>query len=255
MGREELIKLIPIPGLAEYLDQVDKIMKKETGGGFFREHSYQLIERGGKRLRAMLLISSASITGRRLTDRVLSSAAAIELVHQASLIHDDIIDRENPFSLEQAVLIGDYFIAAGQKQAVAASSEAVSSLATAIKLMCEGQAQQLSGAYKSDASDSFYLDTAAKKAGALFAAACHMGAAGSRWASELNQYGSYFGVAFQIIDDIVDLDFSRQYVPVARQAAVKYVNHAKRSLNKLPDSPLKDSLLDLPELYLRFALQ
>jgi geranylgeranyl pyrophosphate synthase len=156
--------------------------------------------------------------------------------------------------LGHALLMGDYLIAAGLGLGGALGSSTVDILAGAIKSMAEGQAQQLSRRYRADTSDEFYIKTAKNKAGALFAAACQLGAAGSPAQPALRKYGEDFGVAFQIIDDMVDLDFGPAQEPAARLAAQKYSSSAQKRLLRLPDSPLKWGLAELPGLLLEVSL-
>lgn len=254
MGREELLKLVPIPKLPAYLDQVDATMKKTVAGGQFEESITQLLQRGGKRLRPMLLIASARLSGKPIDKPIILAAAATELIHEASLIHDDIIDDDSQLELSQALLMGDYLISVGLGTANAVSAEAVGLLANAIKLMAEGQAQQLTARYRADAADEFYIKNAKNKAGALFAAAGELGGLGSPDVSALREYGEAFGVAFQIIDDIVDQDFSSRDLPAAKIIAQKHISLAKNSLKSFPDSPLKWSLVEIPNLLLEMSL-
>lgn len=255
MGREELLKLLPIPKLPAYLGQVDTAMKQVIAGSEFQKPITYVLQRGGKRLRPMLLIASAQLGGKKISQEVIWAAAAIELIHESSLIHDDIIDGDSQLELAQALLMGDYLIAAGLGAASTIGTGAVKILSDAIKAMAEGQAQQLTPKYKADTTDQFYIKTAKNKAGALFAAACQLGGLGSPQAHALGKYGETFGVAFQIIDDIVDGDFRPGQLAAARQTAQRYNSSAQKSLSKFPDSSLKWSLTDIPKLFLEVSLQ
>ena len=182
------------------------------------EPSTHLIKAGGKRLRPALvmLASRAGEPGRPSTD---AAAAAIELVHLATLYHDDVIDEtdmrrgvptaHSKWGVEVAVLAGDYLFACGSALGADAGGEVPGILARAIAEVCEGQIVETGalGDPRRDVAD--HISTIGKKTGALFRAACELGAAtagvGDDHREALVDYGEQLGLAFQLVDDLLDL--------------------------------------------------
>jgi heptaprenyl diphosphate synthase len=183
-----------------------------------RDPALHLIGAGGKRLRpALALIASrAGEPGRRETDL---AAAALELVHLASLYHDDVLDdtqvrRGAPTVHEKwgtdiAILVGDYLFACGCGLGADAGGEVPGILARAIADVCQGQIVETSTLNDPRRSVADYEDTIRAKTATLFKAAGELGAT-TAGASEphraaLRAYGESLGLAFQIVDDLLDL--------------------------------------------------
>lgn len=179
----------------------------------------ELVQAGGKRLRPLTLILSA----RAFTfdvELAASAAAAVELLHTASLIHDDTIDRaairrgtptlNTQLSSGAVILIGDYLFA---KSAILATStentRVVSIFATALADICDGQLRETLEAHQVDQDRDSYLKRIYGKTAALFAAAAEMGAVLAHAPEEVVQdirgIGNDIGMAFQIVDDVLDL--------------------------------------------------
>jgi len=177
-----------------------------------------LLESSGKMLRPRLVFLSASMNPH---DPLLITdiAVAIELVHMASLIHDDVIDQSNlrrgresinsRWGNQASVLTGDYLFAAAyslinrhQQQQI------IDLLSSTIQIMCAGEIKQLSLAYKLDISQEEYLEKTYGKTACLFAFCCKVGALASSMPEEgihaLENFGLCLGYAYQIIDDLLD---------------------------------------------------
>ena len=177
-----------------------------------------LLESNGKMLRPRLVFLSASMYPH---DPLLVTdiAVAIELVHMASLIHDDVIDQANlrrgresinsRWGNQASVLTGDYLFATAyglinrHKQPVI-----IDNLSRTIQTMCEGEIKQMSLAYKLDVSQEDYLEKTYGKTACLFALCCKMGALASSMPEDgiaaLEKFGLCLGYAYQIIDDLLD---------------------------------------------------
>jgi geranylgeranyl pyrophosphate synthase len=182
------------------------------------ESALHLIKAGGKRLRPalVLLASRAGEEGRPSTDL---AAAAIELVHIATLYHDDVIDEtelrrgvptvHSKWGIEIAVLSGDYLFARGCALGAEAGGEVPAILARAIGSVCEGQIIETASLDDPDRPVADFISTIRKKTAALFQAACDLGAATSEAdrsiRSALVSYGENLGLAFQIVDDLLDV--------------------------------------------------
>jgi octaprenyl-diphosphate synthase len=179
----------------------------------------RLVEAGGKRLRPRLVQLTAGIGPRHEPLRAAGLAAAVELLHNATLIHDDYVDEsthrrgrptvaaaEGP---ERAIAVGDYYFAKATRLiAEIGNRQVTSTVAEALEAICISQIDDvaLRGAYPGD-HDS-YLRVVRGKTAALFAAACASGAQLSEAKPEvveaLRRYGDLVGVAFQMADDMVD---------------------------------------------------
>ena len=179
----------------------------------------RLVEAGGKRLRPKLVQLAAGIGPRREPLRAAALAAAVELLHNATLVHDDYVDEsthrrgrptvaaaEGP---ERAIAVGDYYFAKATRLiAEIGNRDVTSTIAEALEAICASQIDDvaLRGAYPGD-HDS-YLRVVRGKTAALFAAACASGALLSEATPEiveaLRRYGDLVGIAFQMADDLVD---------------------------------------------------
>lgn len=182
------------------------------------EPSTHLIKAGGKRLRpALVMLSSkAGDGGGPATD---AAAAAVELVHLATLYHDDVIDEtdvrrgvptaHSRWGTEVAVLAGDYLFACGSSLGAAAGGEVPGILARAIAEVCEGQIVETGALGDPRRPVEAFMQTIGLKTGALFRAACELGATTASVPSQertaLVEYGRQLGLAFQLVDDLLDL--------------------------------------------------
>jgi secondary thiamine-phosphate synthase enzyme len=179
----------------------------------------RLVEAGGKRLRPRLVQLTSRIGPRQEPVRAAALAAAVELLHNATLIHDDYVDesthrRGRPTVVaaegaERAIAVGDYYFAKATRLiAEIGNRQITSTVAAAIEAICASQIDDvaLRGSFPGD-HDS-YLSVVRGKTAALFSAACASGALLSEAKPEvveaLRRYGDLVGVAFQMADDMVD---------------------------------------------------
>lgn len=185
------------------------------------ERSSYLIQAGGKRLRpALVLLAGRSGDAVRHREGLIELAAAVELIHTATLIHDDIIDaaamrRKQPtfhqrFGTERAVLMGDYLYAAAFAMVAALRHDGVTAcLAEICQQMSRGEFLEVEARYRVDLTEAEYLAVIRDKTASLIAASCRTGAllAGAPPASveRLTTFGWNMGMAFQIMDDCLDL--------------------------------------------------
>jgi secondary thiamine-phosphate synthase enzyme len=179
----------------------------------------RLVEAGGKRLRPRLVQLTSRIGPRHEPLRAAALAAAIELLHNATLIHDDYVDesthrRGRPTvaaaeGAERAIAVGDfYFAKATRLIAEIGNGDVTSTVAEALEAICASQIDDvaLRGAFPGDHAS--YLKVVRGKTAALFAASCASGAQLSEAKPEeieaLRRYGDLVGIAFQMADDMVD---------------------------------------------------
>jgi geranylgeranyl pyrophosphate synthase len=194
------------PGLAEYLADVEELLERSVAGhpGLVAEIGAEALTAGGKRLRPMLTYLSAP-DGSRPS---VAAGAAVELVHMATLVHDDLIDGAHvrrgraaawsAYGAGAARAAGDYLFArAFSELAALGDAAAVAILADASLALARGEALQRRQRHDPDTTVEGYLERCALKTGKLFEAACVLGGGSG-------DYGRLLGVSFQVVDDILD---------------------------------------------------
>ncbi|ARJ69653.1 polyprenyl synthetase family protein [Paracoccus contaminans] len=182
------------------------------------EVTAHLIEAGGKRVRPLLTVAAARMLGYGGTHHQLL-AATVEFIHTATLLHDDVVDesrqrRGRPtanllWDNKSSVLVGDYLFARSfQLMTETGHMQVLRILADAAATIAEGEVLQLTAAQDLATTEAVYLQIVRGKTAALFSAACEVGAeiAGGTAVQvrALHDYGDAIGIAFQIVDDILD---------------------------------------------------
>lgn len=182
------------------------------------EVTAHLVEAGGKRLRPMLTLAAARMCGYQGAHHV-KLAATVEFIHTATLLHDDVVDeserrRGRPtanllWDNKSSVLVGDYLFARSFQLMVETESLRVMDiLANASAVIAEGEVLQLTAAQDLATTEAIYLQVVRGKTAALFAAAMEVGgvvaAAPEPQVQALRAYGDALGIAFQIVDDLLD---------------------------------------------------
>lgn len=182
------------------------------------EVTAHLVEAGGKRLRPMLTLAAARMCGYQ-GDHHVKLAATVEFIHTATLLHDDVVDesqrrRGRPtanllWDNKSSVLVGDYLFARSFQLMVETDSLRVMDiLANASAVIAEGEVLQLTAAQDITTTEATYLQVVRGKTAALFAAATEVGgviaAAPEDQVQALRHYGDALGIAFQIVDDLLD---------------------------------------------------
>ncbi len=219
--------VLVLPSLGEDLARVELHLRAEVRSDldFLSTVARHLIDAGGKRIRPGLAIASAGIAdpqGRRCSDDVVSGAVAVELVHMGSLYHDDVIDgattRRNAASVNAtwgnatAILAGDFLLARASEIAASLGTEVAELLAATIGRLCEGQIREYQDAYNCDRTVQDYERSIGGKTASLLAASCRVGAIVAELPAALtealSEFGHSYGMAFQIVDDILDVTSS-----------------------------------------------
>jgi len=177
-----------------------------------------IIAAGGKRLRPVLTLASARLCGYE-GDRHQALAACVEFIHTATLLHDDVVDESDlrrglasanaVFGNKASVLVGDFlFSRAFQLMVEDGSLDVLRILSHASAVIAEGEVLQLATSNDTGTSEQAYLDVIRSKTAELFAAACQIGAVVAARPSveedALFAYGLNLGIAFQLVDDVLD---------------------------------------------------
>lgn len=209
------------PEVNEKLNQVEEIISKslKSRSKPFEALLLDLSITGGKKLRPALTILASGF-GKAWDDKILEAAAGIEILHMATLVHDDIIDdagirRGKPTinSLhgdKMAVYMGDYLLTrAVMLLSKTLPEDRLERIARGIKSVCEAEVEQFYSRFNPDISLTTYLKRISRKTASLFAFSCSEGAFLSKCKKEhgirLTKLGYYYGMAFQIQDDILNL--------------------------------------------------
>ena len=208
--------------------------------------SVHLVQAGGKRLRPALYLLCARGGNPPALPQLLPMAVAIELIHMATLVHDDVIDnaatrRGLPtanarWGNHSSVLTGDYLFAkAFSTIALDAKQNMLKILTDVISSMCEGEIVQLQEAFNAEQDEADYRLRVAQKTANFIAASCELGALSGgldeREVVQVREYGYAIGMAFQITDDILDITASAE------------------QLGKPVGNDLRQGIVTLPAIY------
>lgn len=224
MGVNENV-LKPLDRLAEILademDAVDTVIRERMSSRHaprIPEVTAHLLGAGGKRLRPILTLAAAKMFGYSGRDHILL-AATVEFIHTATLLHDDVVDesrqrRGRPtanllWDNKSSVLVGDYLFARSfQLMVEPGNMRTLEILANASATIAEGEVLQLSAAQDLRTDENIYLQIVRGKTAALFSAATEVGGiiagADETQIRALHEYGDALGIAFQMVDDILD---------------------------------------------------
>ncbi|MEI7978650.1 MAG: polyprenyl synthetase family protein [Bacteroidota bacterium] len=177
-----------------------------------------IVKRKGKQVRPMFVFYSAKLFN-GVTDATYRGASLVELLHTATLVHDDVVDdsdeRRGFFSINAlwknkiAVLVGDYLLSKGLLLAVKNKDfKLLEIVSTAVEQMSEGELLQIEKARNLNLSEEIYFDIIRKKTASLIASCCAMGAASAganqEQIEQMHLFGECIGIAFQIKDDLLD---------------------------------------------------
>ncbi len=221
MNSIDLGGLLGLNDLGRYLDQVNNMLLDQIklAEPSIKKAANRILLHGGKRLRPVLVIASAMCQGDKANENIIKLAAAVELIHIASLIHDDIIDKSdkrwgiptiNNFEgIELAILVGDYILAAGLRLSSEVNQQITQILADTYADMCNGQSREAGQKFNLQRSTRSYLTTTDEKTARLTSTSCQIGAIENHFSKtkiiSLGSYGHFFGLSFQLIDDLLDL--------------------------------------------------
>lgn len=186
-----------------------------------------IVKRKGKQIRPIFVLYSASMFG-EINDRTFRGASLVELLHTATLVHDDVVDesykRRGFFSINAlwknkiAVLVGDFLLSKGLLLSVENKDfDLLEILSVAVRDMSEGELLQLERARFMNATEEIYFEIIRKKTASLIAACCQIGAASTSidqdTINKMRLFGELIGLAFQIRDDLFDFGENKSGKP------------------------------------------
>ena len=220
-GPEQLAAVLDAagPALRRLIERTEQRLAAiaTSHGPELGRHAASTLSAGGKRLRPMLLFICA---GEAAGEELVRAGAAVELLHMATLVHDDVLDgsalrRGRPTvyasgGAAAATATGDLlFSRAFAELALTGSADAVSALSRASSALARGELIQREDAWSADVTRERYIERCELKTARLFEAACRLGALlgarGGAAAEPLAEFGSRIGVAFQVFDDVLDV--------------------------------------------------
>ena len=207
--------------LGKKLNKVEKAIesKLKSDVNLIQKMSDHHLKSGGKRLRSLLTLGSAKLSGYVLGERDINLAACVELIHSATLLHDDVIDESalrrgvkttnSIWGNESSILVGDYLLSRCFEIMVEDGDlEILKLLSSTSAKIAQGEVLQLQHKGEADLLEDTYIDIINLKTASLFSAATKTGAciAGSNEKEKkaLESYGKNLGLAFQIADDALD---------------------------------------------------
>ncbi len=186
--------------------------------------THYIVKRKGKQMRPMFVFLSAGMCG-GINDSTFRAATLIELLHTATLVHDDVVDDSNErrgfFSVNAlwknkiAVLVGDYLLSRGLLLSVENKEHRLLGIVTnSVREMSEGELLQIEKARKLDIDEEVYFEIIRQKTASLIASCCSCGAASTSdddaLAEKMRLFGEYTGIAFQIKDDLFDYELANE---------------------------------------------
>lgn len=206
--------------IADELDEFEIRFKQsmKSNTPLLDKISHYIIKRKGKQMRPMFVFLTAKVCG-EVNDSTYTAASLIELLHTATLVHDDVVDdanlRRGFFSINAlwknkiAVLVGDFLLSRGLLLSIDAGEfELLRIVSTAVREMSEGELLQMEKARKLNITEAIYFDIIRQKTASLLASCCQSGAhsvnADKDAIERMRLFGEKVGIAFQIKDDLFD---------------------------------------------------
>ena len=218
----------------------------------------------GKQLRPLLVLLAAKACN-TLTNHHIVIATIVEMLHNATLMHDDVVD-ESPlrrghdsvrhrWGNQVAVLCGDYYLAQAMDALHQVQDDEVTHIVNrTVVTLCEGELKQLAHAGQ-ELDEANYLDIIGSKTAALFAACCELGACGNggsiplSYRKAMRDFGYYYGLVFQMRDDMLDTDSRHdatlQAATDLKQLIDLHTQLAHNALVQLPDSSAREAMASL----------
>ena len=180
-----------------------------------------LLKNGGKRVRPLILMIGAKLCGREIDERVIRHCCVVEYIHSATLLHDDVVDETTvrrgrqtvnaKWGSDASILVGDFLISRSTLMlATDCDSRIIKAVSESTKLLVEGGVMEYSSARKLSVSEQHCLDVIHRKTASMMSLSCELAAllseANHEQEKALIDFGTQFGMAFQLMDDAMDYD-------------------------------------------------
>lgn len=267
--------------ISRQLGQVDRELESvlTPEGTFIARPGAHILSSSGKKIRPALLLLASRLNGRKACGSGVKLAAALELIHTASLLHDDVLDRavyrrgeksvNQRWGNKTAILLGDFFYSRAVSLVIAscprsnAQLKLLKALADASSAMCRGEIEQLSAQMRKRISTEQYVSIITNKTAALMSAGAYVGGILASMSDPhlraLRVFGMNFGIAFQMTDDILDylqdshedgnliakVVKNRKAADDASRILKRFSVRAEKQLSAFRNCPARDSLFDL----------
>ncbi len=240
------------------LDRVEDALEKAIAADseLLATSAKYLMKAGGKRFRPMLVLLAGHF-GDPTDPRLIPGSVALELVHQATLYHDDVIDEADArhgvpsanarWDNTVAILTGDYLFARASEISADLGPEVCRLLAQTIAVLCDGQIREVDTSGKLEQTEERYLEVIRRKTGALIATSCRLGGllsdAPLDHVEVLTSFGESLGMAFQLSDDVMDFTASQLELEKEPGQDLREGVYTLPVLHVLHDGPARDELI------------
>lgn len=273
-----------VEAIADDTLQLDKLIYQQMHSDvvLIQQIATYIVQSGGKRLRPKVLLLMAKAFG-YLGEKHITLAAIIEFIHIATLLHDDVVDQSevrrgrpsanSQFSNPAAILVGDFLYSrAFQLMTHVDNAEVYKILSTTTNRISEGEVMQLMHIGDGDLSEARYFDIIERKTACLFESACVLGAiignADEQQIEYSKQYGYALGMAFQIVDDIMDYSADSQTMGKSigddlkegkvTLPVIRIIQQAtaedKASIKQMVEEPSEGNLFALTQMIEKYAI-
>ena len=210
------IKQTILPEFADYENYFTQVLQSDNI--YLNQVLAYVHARQGKQIRPLLILLSAKLCG-KITESTLRLAASMELLHTASLLHDDVVDNSSQrrgqasvnaeWNNKTAVLVGDYLLAKSIEIGISVSNEKALKIIAGIgQILASGELLQLYAEWKTNPEESTYFEIIRQKTASLFASCMQLGAVSVNASEEdagcMSQFGEALGICFQLKDDYFD---------------------------------------------------
>ncbi len=247
------IKKTVLPEFADYEKYFSRML--ETDNVYLKHVLEYVRTRRGKQLRPLLVLLAAKLCG-KITETTIQLAVSVELLHTASLLHDDVVDssllRRGQASVnaewnnKTAVLVGDYLLAKSLEIGVGASNpQALKEITKIGQRLASGELLQLYSEWKSNPEESVYFEIIKQKTAALFNSCMQIGAisvgANNEDCKTLGVFGEYLGICFQLKDDYFDFQAKDETIGKPVMSDVKEGKITLPLLVALRNAPIEES--------------
>ncbi|MFQ5443550.1 MAG: polyprenyl synthetase family protein [Nitrospinales bacterium] len=218
-----------------------------------------LMDGGGKRIRPLLVLLSTKLFGEEIGERTIKHACAVEYIHAATLLHDDVVDEttvrrgnetvNSKWGSDASILVGDYLVSkAILLLAYDSDPRIIQAIAESAKVLVEGVILEFTNVRKLDVTEDYYLEVIYRKTASIISVSCQVGALFAQADKEMENamisFGDHIGTAFQLVDDVMDYDGNEELLgkPVGTDFKEGHVTLPLLYLYENADKSLKNEI-------------